>query len=105
VLEELVRALGGVLRVGDLAYRIGEDEFALLLPATDGAALTTIHQRLASAAAGVAARLGLPAAAPELSLRTAPVKLEGVVAGGQILDAAGRALDLDRQKVRWTPTP
>jgi GGDEF domain-containing protein len=104
-LEELARAMREAMRVGDLAYRIGPDELALLLPATDGLAQDAICERLAPLTPGVVARLNLPGDARTLVLRTAPVPLDGIVEGDHTLDATRRALGLDRQKVRWTPTP
>jgi diguanylate cyclase (GGDEF)-like protein len=102
VLGELARAFARVLRVGDVAYRIGEDEFALLLPATDGTAVPAIRERLEAVTAEVVAELALPGSQRQLALRTAGVPLEAVRAGGDAVDAVTRALELDRQKVRWT---
>jgi GGDEF domain-containing protein len=102
-LQTLAQAMSGVLRVGDLAYRIGPDELALLLPATDEAALDTVRERLSAVAGGVVARLDLPGGPWPLALRTAPVPLDGVGAGRQVVDAASGALELDRPKVSWTP--
>ena len=89
VLGELARAFAGVLRIGDIAYRIGEDEFALLLPATDGAAVPAIRQRLEAVTAEVAAELDLPGSPRQIALRTAGVPLEAVRAGA----------------TRWTRSP
>ena len=102
VLGGLARALGAVLRVGDVAYRIGEDEFALLLPATDDAGVPAVRERLEAVAAEVFDALTLPGPARQLVFRTAVVPLDGVRAGADAVDAATRALELDRQKVRWT---
>jgi GGDEF domain-containing protein len=102
VLGELARAFAGVLRVGDVTYRIGEDEFALLLPATDGTGVPAIRQRLEGVTAEVVAELALPGSQRPLALRTATVALEAVRAGADAVDAVTRALELDRQKVRWT---
>ena len=81
VLGELARAFAGVLRIGDIAYRIGEDEFALLLPATDGAAVPAIRERLEAVTAEVVAELDLPGSPRQIALRTAAVPLEAVRAG------------------------
>jgi GGDEF domain-containing protein len=105
VLGELARAFVWVLRVGDVAYRIGEDEFALLLPATDGAGVPVIRERLEAITAEVVAELRLPGSPRQIALRTAGVPLETVRAGGDAVDAVTRALELDRQKVRWTKGP
>jgi len=102
VLGELARAFAGVMRIGDIAYRIGEDEFALLLPATDGAGVPAVRQRLEAVTAEVVAELDLPGSPRQIALRTAGVPLEAVRAGGDAVDAVARALELDRQKVRWT---
>jgi GGDEF domain-containing protein len=101
VLTELTRAFAGVLRVGDVAYRIGEDEFALLLPATDGAGVPAIRERLEGVTAEVVAGLSLPGSPRQLALRTADVPLDTVRAGGDAVDAVTHALEVDRQKVRW----
>ncbi len=107
--DELLAALAGafasVLRVGDVAYRIGEDEFALLLPATDADGVPPIEQRLATVTAEVVATLALPGSPRPLALRTAVVPLDAVRAGADAVDAATRALELDRQRVRWTKGP
>jgi GGDEF domain-containing protein len=105
LLGRLARAFATVLRVGDVAYRIGEDEFALLLPATDADGVPPIGQRLATVTDEVAAALALPGAPRSLALRTALVPLDGVRAGADAVDAATRALELDRQRVRWTKGP
>jgi GGDEF domain-containing protein len=104
VLSELARSFAGVLRVGDVAYRIGEDEFALLLPATDGAGVPAIRERLEAVTAEVVAGLALPGSPRQLALRTANVPLDAVRAGGDVVDAVNHALELDRQKVRWAKT-
>ena len=96
------QSVARVLRVGDVAYRIGEDEFALLLPATDGAGVPAIRERLEAVTAEVVAGLALPGSPRQLALRTADVPLDAVRVGGDVVDAVTRALELDRQKVRWT---
>jgi diguanylate cyclase (GGDEF)-like protein len=102
-LRELARGLASVLRVGDLAYRIGPDQLALLLPATDETALDAVRERLAGVVGTVVTGLRLPGGPRTVTLRSASVPLGGVGAGRQVLDAATDALNLDRQKVRWTP--
>ena len=102
-LRELADALTDVLRVGDLAYRIGPDELALLLPATDESALHTVRERLSGVAGTVVTGLRLPGGPRTVTLRTAAVPLDGVGDGRRALDAASDALNLNRQKVRWTP--
>jgi GGDEF domain-containing protein len=101
LMAALARAVGGVMRIGDVAYRIGEDEFALLLPATDADALTPIRERLEAVAAEVVADTTWPGGPRPILLRTAVVPLGAVRAGADAVDAASQALDLDRQKVRW----
>ncbi len=105
LLGALARAFASVLRVGDVAYRIGEDEFALLLPATDADGVPPIGQRLATVTAEVVAASALPGSPRPLGLRTAVVPLDAVRAGADAVDAATRALELDRQRVRWTKGP
>ena len=101
-LRALVTALGAVLRVGDLAYRIGADELALLLPATDATGLPSIRERLEAVTAETVAALEVPGARRSLGLRSAGVPLDGIRAGHHVIDVANRVLALDRQKVRWT---
>ena len=101
-LRAVVRAVGGVLRVGDLAYRIGADELALLLPATDAANLPQIRERLDAVVADVVPTVHGAGDRHTLGLRSSGVRLDGAGAGYQVVDAANRALELDRQKVRWT---
>jgi diguanylate cyclase (GGDEF)-like protein len=105
VLQTLATALGAVLRVGDLAYRIGPDEFAVLLPATDATGLPQVLSRLEAVAAETFDQLALPGARRPLALRTSPVPTDELaVLGGSVVDATLKALELDRQKVRWAPT-
>lgn len=104
VLGSLATMLRGLLRVGDLAYRIGPDELALLLPATDAAGLPSVRQRLEAVAADVFDELSFPGDRRPLALRTAAVPTHGLVPGRSVVDAAVRALELDRQKVRWSPS-
>ena len=105
VLHTLATALRAVLRVGDLAYRIGQDEVAILLPATDATGLPTVRERLEAVAAEAFDELALPGARRPLTLRTSPVPAEELaVPGCSVVDAALKALELDRQKVRWSPT-
>jgi diguanylate cyclase (GGDEF)-like protein len=103
VLRALAAAVQPVLRVGDLAYRLGSDELALLLPATDAVALAPVRERLDAVAAEVFERLSLPGGRRHLTLRTARVSLHDVGPGRSVVDAALRSLELDRQKVRWSP--
>jgi diguanylate cyclase (GGDEF)-like protein len=105
VLQTLAAALRLVLRVGDLAYRIGPDELAMLLPATDATGLPQVRERLEAVAAEAFDELALPGARRPLALRTAAVPTDEVAAPGRsIVDSALKALELDRQKVRWSPT-
>ena len=101
-LRAVVRAVGGVLRVGDLAYRIGVDELALLLPATDAANLPQIRERLDAVVADLVPTVNGAGDRHLLGLRSSGVRLDGAGAGHQVIDAANQALELDRQKVRWT---
>ncbi len=101
LLRGVADALRASVRPYDQAARYGGDEFALLLPATDADALTPIRGRLEAVAAEVVAESTLPGGPREILLRTAVVPLGAVRAGGDAVDAAAQALDLDRQKVRW----
>jgi diguanylate cyclase (GGDEF)-like protein len=105
VLQSLATALQAVLRVGDLAYRIGPDEIAVLLPATDATGLPQVQERLEAVAAEAFDDLALPGARRPLALRTSAVPTEDVSTPARsVVDTALKALELDRQKVRWSPT-
>ena len=87
VLRTLALRSREVLRVGDVAYRIGEDERALLLPATGDTSAcpaVAVGGRLADVLTAVA----LPGPARRLGLRTAPVPLDTVHEGMDAVDAA-----------------
>jgi diguanylate cyclase (GGDEF)-like protein len=104
VLQSLANALQRVLRVGDLAYRIGPDEFAILLPATDDTGLPQVRERLEAVAAEAFDDLALPGARRPLALRTSEVPAQEIaVPGRSVVDTSLKALELDRQKVRWSP--
>jgi len=104
ILEALATALRGVLRVGDLAYRIGPGELAVLLPATDATGVPQVSSRLEGVAAEAFDEVALPGARRPLALRTAPVPVDAISTPGRsVVDAALEALQLDRQKVPWTP--
>jgi diguanylate cyclase (GGDEF)-like protein len=103
VLGTLAVTLRQVLRVGDLAYRIGPDELALLLPATDVATLPPLRVRVEAGVTEVLEALSFPGERRPLALRTAAVPTHGLVPGRSVVDAALKALELDRQKARWSP--
>ena len=100
VLRMLARALAELLRVGDVAYRIGPDEVALLLPVSDDDAVPTVRERLEEIAPDLPAAAGLPATAPRLGLLTAPVPLAALQGGADAVDAALAALGVAPQRVR-----
>ena len=60
VLKVIAARIGSVLRKGEELFRIGGDEFAVVLPDTDGAAARAVVDRLSSAfhAADIAFSLG-----------------------------------------------
>lgn len=105
VLRMLARALAELLRVGDVAYRIGPDEVALLLPVSDDDAVPTVRERLEDIAPDLPAAAGLPATAPRLGLLTAPVPLAALQGGADAVDAALAALGVAPQRVRWVAAP
>ncbi len=71
LLQAAGRAITGAVRDGDLCFRYGGDEFALLLPETDEESARQIAERvrLAIAAAGSSGELGVTAS---VGLGTAP---------------------------------
>ncbi|MEA2443028.1 MAG: hypothetical protein QOJ12_320, partial [Thermoleophilales bacterium] len=58
VLRGVAAALAGTARTSDLAFRIGGDEFALLLPDTTGRDAISAAERAAEAIAGVDDKIG-----------------------------------------------
>ncbi len=52
-LRQLADGVAEVLRLGDAAYRVGGDEFVLMLPDTDDAAIRTVVERVAESGAPV----------------------------------------------------
>ena len=59
VLRGVADALAASARESDLAFRVGGDEFALLLPDTSGRAAITAAERAAAAMSGVESRIGV----------------------------------------------
>jgi len=101
ILRTLALALGEVLRVGDVAYRVGEDELALLLPATDDDALPALRSRFRDVVADVLTAVDLPGTPRRLGVRTAPVPLDDVREGMDAVDVALGAVGVTPPKVRW----
>ena len=58
VLRAVAVALAGACRASDVAFRIGGDEFALLLPETGREETETVAERVREAVGGVDARVG-----------------------------------------------
>jgi diguanylate cyclase (GGDEF)-like protein len=59
VLKGVAAALAGSTRTGDMAFRIGGDEFALLLPETSGADAVAAAERAVAAMSAVEGRVGV----------------------------------------------
>ena len=97
-LELIASSVASSLRVGDVAYRFGTDELAVLLPSTAAEDAELVAERLTAAADTlVAQRLDHPR---PLRLRAAVVPVEGVAE--EVMAEASRALATERVKDRWT---
>lgn len=87
VLQEMAHAINGALRQSDLAFRIGGDEFIILLPATQETGARTVVERIRQALADTAAKDG-PAVAFSAGIATST---PGVTADA-LLDQADQAM-------------
>jgi GGDEF domain-containing protein len=81
VLFALAEAIGAQLRVGDIAYRVGQDELAVLLPGTAMTEAHTVEARL---------RAHLGVMVPGWQIRTGTVAVVGVAE--DVLAGARRSL-------------
>ncbi len=86
------------LRVGDVPYRLGEDELAVLLAATDTEDAEAVAARLADEADTASAESFQRLARP-LRMRTAVVAVVGTAE--DVVAAANRALAAQRVQARW----
>ncbi|HEX2809654.1 MAG TPA: GGDEF domain-containing protein, partial [Kineosporiaceae bacterium] len=93
-LAELAAKVRVAVRFGDVVYRSGGDELAVLLPATDEAGAAAVGQRLTRLAAG-----SFESTHPGLSLRTAAVDVEGSIR--DVLARAAADLGAARIAERW----
>jgi diguanylate cyclase (GGDEF)-like protein len=95
--DDVLRAVAGAVengvRVPDGVYRVGGEEFAVVLPATDGQAAMRLAERLRLAVAGLQVRpdgaLGPVAVAASFGVAQAESSLD---AGKDLFAAADRAL-------------
>jgi diguanylate cyclase (GGDEF)-like protein len=110
-LAAVAAVLGRRIRVGDIAYRFGHDEIAVLLPLTDAQAAEAVTRRMTALplepdpGAGDPESHVLKALDGTLALRAAWVPVEGkaedvALNAGRALAAAGR-----RRKSRPRPGP
>jgi GGDEF domain-containing protein len=97
VLAVVARAVAGALRVGDVPYRFGPEQIAVLLPATAVEPAGTVCGRLAAAAAEHLRSAGHDGAA----LRATAIAVDG--AAGEVVLRAEGALDSLRVERRWEP--
>lgn len=93
--DEVLRRIGvqikRVLRAGDLAARMGGEEFALLLPECPGEGASLLAERLREALAGMPAPREAPGLRVTVSVGVAPVHMSEDGAG--VLSEALRAAD------------
>jgi GGDEF domain-containing protein len=92
VLFALAEAIGAQLRVGDVAYRTGQDEFAVLLPGTEVEDVRSVEARLR-------AHLGMMA--PGWQIRTGTVPVTGVAE--DVLAAARRMVATSEPNLATRP--
>jgi diguanylate cyclase (GGDEF)-like protein len=76
LLRALTQELGSVLRTGDSLFRIGGDEFAVLLPATASGDVQRIAERLVEAARRVRTTVSLGTAMIRPGMTPEQVRLE-----------------------------
>lgn len=91
LLRRLVSGLAGSLRVGDVVYRVGGDEFVILLPETDTADVVPLIERAA-------------ATTPAFSFGVASAPADAVTAES-LLSFADAALIESRHQRRRLPEP
>lgn len=88
LLKAAARAITASVRDGDLCFRYGGDEFALLLPGTDEDSATLIAERVRLAIAAANTR-GAPAVTASVGLGISPRDAQ---AAGALVDATDAAL-------------
>lgn len=89
VLMAVARALKGAIRAGDTVARIGGEEFAVLLPATDIATAMVVAERLRAAVQATAVTIAGESTSVTVSVGVAPSRPPHATA-----DAVLRAADL-----------
>jgi diguanylate cyclase (GGDEF)-like protein len=94
-LEQLGRVLRAGLRAADTAYRIGGDEFALLLPETSAAEARAVIERIAEELAAAGDRAGT-------ALRASFGVIVGEAAGSADADQLLRAADAAMYEAKRT---
>lgn len=97
-LRDVAGAITAALRQSDLAFRLGGDEFMLLLPATDEAGARTVIERVRAA---LAERTGQPAASPRSGGDSGDITFSaGIAASTPEISAADLIEQADRAMYR-----
>lgn len=101
VLMNIARAVNGAVRSNDVVARFGGDEFAIILPATNGEGAKAFAEHLRSCIEGIATMVEKQWVNVTISVGTASaVPGEAVTSRDQLIAAADRALCLSKDRGR-----